>query len=109
MPQRVSELLCVFCLPKHFSRGGGKRAEKENQITFQSDSTKQAKRSDKLASPKIDRPDHSSLAAARHDERVLPMRIVSRTFSDSWKYRQGINNFKPRFMMSFRSLYQCWG
>ena len=89
--------------------GGEGMAEKENQITFQSGSTKQAKRSDELASPKIDRPDHTSLflPLPRHDERVLPARIVSRTFSDSWQHRQGINNFKASFMMSFWSLYQC--
>lgn len=55
-------LLCDGCLPKHF-RGKKmikKRAEKENQITFQSGSTKQAKRSDELASPKIDRTDRTA-------------------------------------------------
>lgn len=50
---------------------------------------------------------HCSFSLPRHEERVLPMRIISRTLSDSWQHRQGVNIFKGRFMMSFWSVYQC--
>lgn len=85
----------------------GKNAAKKNQIT--STSSKQVKHSYKLASPKIDRPSYSSfsLALSRRDEEALPKRILSRTFSDSWRHRRDIINFKANFFMSFWSPCVC--
>lgn len=72
------------CLPKHFRNKKG--AKKEYQITFQSDSTKA---SEKLRQARFTQNRsaraHSFLSLPRQEERVLPMRIISRTSSESWQ------------------------
>lgn len=58
----------------------------------------------KLVSPKIDQPVHSPRCLSPGMMRKCSQWELSPELSVTYGSRQGINNFRTRFMMSFRSL-----